>query len=302
MSIDALRTPEENFIGLPNWPYEAKYLDGWFNQHDLRLHYLDEGPKHADVFLCLHGAPTWSYLYRKMIPIFLESGKRVIALDWFGFGRSDKPRDQAVYTFSFHRQTLTDFIARLNIETCTLVCQDWGGLLGLTLPVTHPSLITGLVVMNTTIASGESLGPGFERWRTFVGKSPDLDIARLMRKSVAGLGLDEARAYGAPFPNASYKAGVRAFPTIVPTSTEMDGAQYAQRAIDFWSNQWNGWSVMGIGLQDPIFGLDSMEQLHQLIKNCPSPIQIREAGHFTQEHGRAIAEAAVRQQTIHQDR
>ena len=299
MVIDALRTPDESFNELPDWPYEPKYLEGVFGQGDLRLHYIDEGPVDAEVFLCLHGAPTWSYLYRKMIPVFLEAGKRVIALDWLGFGRSDKPVDQAVYTFSFHRDTLTHFIDRMKLKRCVLVCQDWGGLLGLTLPVTHPNLLSGLVVMNTTIATGHSLGPGFEGWKTFIRKSPDLDVARLMQKSVDGLSLQEAQAYSAPFPDTTYKTGLRAFPTIVPTAPDMDGTQYAEPALVYWSEQWDGWSFMGIGLKDPIFGLGSMKKLHQKIKLCPPPMAIEVAGHFTQEHGEDLARAALLHQGYH---
>ncbi len=296
MTIDALRTPDEPFYGLPDWPYEAKYIEGVFGQADLRLHYIDEGPRDAEIVLCLHGAPTWSYLYRKMIPIFLEAGKRVITLDWFGFGRSDKPIDQTIYTFSFHRDTLTHFIDRMQIDRCVLVCQDWGGLLGLTLPVTHPKLLSGLVVMNTTIATGHSLGPGFEGWRTFISKSPDLDVGRLMQKSVAGISVAEAKAYSAPFPDSSYKAGVRAFPTIVPTTPDMDGVQYAEPALAYWTDEWAGWSFMGIGLNDPIFGLESMMELNQKIRACPKPMTIAHAGHFTQEHGDHIARAALAHQ------
>jgi pimeloyl-ACP methyl ester carboxylesterase len=125
-----LRTPEERFAPLPFFPWAPRYLEGLAGYEELRLHYVDEGPKEAsEVFLCLHGEPTWSYLYRKMIPVFLETGARVVAPDFFGFGRSDKPAEDEVYTYSFHRNTLLRVIEHLDLTNITLVCQDWGGLL-----------------------------------------------------------------------------------------------------------------------------------------------------------------------------
>ena len=134
-----LRTPDERFYDLPDFQFDPVYIDGLKGFEDLRMHYVDEGPKNSDnTFLCLHGEPTWGYLYRKMIPIFTAAGNRVVAPDFFGFGRSDKPVDDAVYTFDFHRNSLIAFIDHLDLNNITLVCQDWGGLLGLTLPISFP--------------------------------------------------------------------------------------------------------------------------------------------------------------------
>ena len=218
MSIESLRTPDERFADLPDWPYAPRYLDDLPGYEGLRMHYVDEGPADGPVVLCLHGQPSWSYLYRKMIPVFVEAGHRVLAPDWFGFGRSDKPVDDAVYTWDFHRGSLGAFVDALKLERITLVCQDWGGLLGLTLPVTHPDLIARLLVMNTALAVGMSPGKGFLEWLAFVEQNPDLDVGKLMMRAIHGADDSIAAAYAAPFPDARYKAGVRRFPKLVAIS------------------------------------------------------------------------------------
>ena len=134
--MTALRTPDECFQNLSGYSFQPHYIIDLSKYAGLRLHYIDEGAKNSEnTFLCLHGEPTWSYLYRKMIPIFVQSGARVIAPDFFGFGKSDKPIDDQIYTFHFHRSTIVEFIKRLDLKNITLVCQDWGGLLGLTIPM-----------------------------------------------------------------------------------------------------------------------------------------------------------------------
>ncbi|MEL7453442.1 MAG: alpha/beta fold hydrolase, partial [Pseudomonadota bacterium] len=183
MEIKANRTPDSAFENLPDYGFAPNYVDDLPGYDGLRIHYLDEGPKAADqTFLCLHGQPSWSYLYRKMLPVFTASGARVIAPDWLGFGKSDKPVDDAVYTFDFHRNMLLAFIDRLDLTNITLVCQDWGGLLGLTVPQDMPERFTRLIVMNTAIAVGQSPGPGFDAWKAFAASQPDMDIANLMQR------------------------------------------------------------------------------------------------------------------------
>ena len=291
--IDALRTPEERFAGLPGWPFAPHYLA----QPDaLHLHYVDEGPRQAPrTFLCLHGQPTWGYLYRRMIPIFAAAGHRVVAPDFLGFGRSDKPMDDAIYTFDFHRRSLLDLIEALDLRNIVLVVQDWGGLIGLTLPMAAPQRYAGLLVMNTTLGTGdEPLGKGFLDWRAFSNRSPDMDIARLMQRSCPHLSEAEAQAYAAPFPNASYKAGVRRFPNLVPDRPDADGAALSRQARDFWRNDWRGKSLMAIGMTDPVLGPPVMRALHADIRACPPPLEIADAGHFVQEWGESIARAALR--------
>ena len=259
------------------------------------MHYIDEGPADADVtWLCLHGEPTWSYLYRKMIPVFVEAGQRVVAPDFIGFGRSDKPVDDSVYTFGFHRDVLLAFIDRLGLQNIRLVCQDWGGLLGLTLPMSRPGQFTALLAMNTALATGDvPLGKGFIAWRDFVRSQPDLDVAALMQRSTSVLSSDEAAAYAAPFPDTTYKAGVRRFPEMVPDNPDAPGAALSRDARTWWQNEWQGKSLMAIGMQDPVLGPPAMQYLHGFIRNCPPPIEVTDAGHFVQEWGQSIAARAV---------
>lgn len=169
--MEALRTPEHRFKNLPLFPFIPRYIENLTDFEGLRLHYIDAGPCNApEVFVCLHGEPTWSYLYRKMIPVFTARGHRVIAPDLFGFGRSDKPIEDEVYTFHFHRKTLLNFLEWLRPNRVTLVVQDWGGLLGLTLPMAMPKIIKRLILMNTSLAcGGGTLSQGFTDWRVFYG-------------------------------------------------------------------------------------------------------------------------------------
>jgi haloalkane dehalogenase len=293
MTIEALRTPDDCFANLPGFPFEPHYLpaagDG------LRMHYIDEGNLLLDrpVFLCLHGQPSWSYLYRKMIPVFATVG-RVVAPDLFGFGRSDKPIDQAVHSFDFHRASLIRFVEMLDLTNITLVCQDWGGLLGLTVPMAMPERFSRLIVMNTTLATGEiPPGPGFAEWQAFNRSQPDLDIAALMQRASPEISPSEAQAYAAPFPDARYKAAVRAFPDMVPSSPDSPGAVVSRAARDWWTSQWDGKSFMAVGCQDRVITPAAMENLRAVIHGCPSPMLIPDGGHFVQERGEEIAQAAV---------
>ncbi len=290
-----LRTPDSCFQNLPGYPWSPNYMDDLSGYEGIRIHYLDEGPSDAEVtWLCLHGQPTWSYLFRKMIPEFINAGHRVIAPDMIGFGRSDKPVDDAVYTFGFHRQMLLRFVEALQLEQVYLVCQDWGGILGLTLPMEAPQRYDGLLVMNTGLGTGDGpLGEGFLSWREYVRNRPDFDIASLMQRGTPVLSEAEAAAYAAPYPDRQYRAGVRRFPDLVPDSPNAEGAAISRKARDWWGNAWQGKTMMAIGMQDPVLGPPVMRNLAKLIRNCPSPMEIPEAGHFVQEWGQPIARAAV---------
>jgi len=293
--IAALRTPEERFADLPGFPFAPHYIDGLPGYDALRVHYVDERTTAAGgrTVLCLHGQPTWCYLYRKMIPVFSAAGHRVVAPDLFGFGRSDKPVEDAVYTFGFHRGMLMRFIEALDLKRVTLVVQDWGGLLGLTLPMEYPDRIDRLIVMNTGLGVGRSPGPGFDAWEAFVAQNPDFDVARLMMRSVPSLTAAEAAAYAAPYPDARYRAGARRFPALVPVTPEMEGAEVSQRAARFLREQWQGQCFMAIGMQDPVLGPAVMHALSQTIRGCSSPLELANAGHFVQEWGAEVAERAL---------
>ena len=294
MPLDAKRTPDARFANLPGYDYAPHYVDDLPGYEGLRVHYVDEGPQDAvRTYLCLHGEPSWAYLYRKMIPVFLDSGARVIAPDWLGFGRSDKPVDDAAYTFNFHRNMMLELIKRLDLKTVTLVCQDWGGLLGLTIPMDMPDTFERLIVMNTAIATGVSPGAGFDQWKAYVRSQPDMDVAALMKRGTPILSDAEAAAYGAPFPDATYKAGVRTFPELVMVAPGMEGVDISKRAAHWWANDWTGDSFMAVGAQDPVLGPAQMEQLRQTIRDCPEPMIVADGGHFVQEWGEPIALAAL---------
>lgn len=292
--MEVLRTDDSRFTDLPGYPFAPHYLDTLPGYEGLRVHYLDEGPRDAEVtFLCLHGQPAWSYLYRKMIPVFAAPGHRVIAPDLLGFGRSDKPVDEAVYTFAFHRGMLCALIEALDLQNVALVCQDWGGILGLTIPPIMPERFTRLLVMNTAIPVGEFVSDGFVRWRDYNRSRPDLDIAALFHRSQRDLTPDEAAAYAAPFPDARFKAAVRRFPELVMTDPDMPGVAEARRARDWWSHEWNGPTFMAVGMSDPVLGPDVMAALRRQINGCPAPLEVPDAGHFVQEKGDRIARAAL---------
>lgn len=293
--IEALRTPEERFAALPGFTFAAHYVDRLPGYEGLRVHYLDERPLSPGgrTVLCLHGQPTWCYLYRKMIPVFTAAGHRVVAPDFLGFGRSDKPVDDDVYTFSFHRAMLMRLVEALDLERVTLVVQDWGGLLGLTLPMEFPDRFDRMIVMNTGLGVGRSPGPGFDAWKAFVAAKPDFDIAAMMKRSVPGISDAEAAAYDAPFPDRRHRAGVRRFPALVPVKPDMDGVEVSVRAARFFSEEWQGQAFMAIGMQDPVLGAPVMQRLARAIRNCGAPMELQEAGHFVQEHGQAVAERAL---------
>lgn len=294
--MGALRTPDERFKDLPDWPYDSKVVDDLAGYEGLRMAYVDEG--HADAehtFLCLHGEPTWSYLYRKMIPVFRRTNARVVAPDLFGFGKSDKPEEDATYTYHFHRNSLLRLVERLDLYHVTLVVQDWGGILGLTLPMEMRERFDRILIMNTALPTGdEDLGAGFESWRAYVAEHPDLDVGRLMQRAVPGLTDEEARAYDAPFPDRRYKAGVRRFPELVPREPGMDGAEESRRAAAQLNGDFVGPIFMAIGAQDPVLGPPVMHRLRAAIPSCPAPMEIRDAGHFVPEHGERVAVEALR--------
>jgi len=284
-----MRTPDARFANLPGFPYAPRYLE-W---RGLRAHYLDEG-KGERTFVCLHGEPTWSYLYRRMIPPFLAAGARVVAPDFIGFGRSDKPEDQGFYTFEMHRAFLLDLIERLDLSRITLVVQDWGGLLGLTLPMAMPERFERLLIMNTALGTGDvPLSEGFIAWRAYVNRTPDLPCGTLMRRTCPHLTDAEAAAYDAPFPDLASKAGARAFPNLVPDRPDAPGAALSRKARDWWMNAWKGESFMAIGATDPVLGPPVMNALRKLIRNCPEPYLHPQGGHFLQEWGEDIAREAL---------
>lgn len=294
--MKALRTDEIRFQNIPDFDYPVNYVDDLSNYENLRIAYIDAGPADADtVYLCLHGEPSWSFLYRRMIPVFIESGARVIAPDLLGFGRSDKPINQSDYSFDFHRNYLLALVERLNLQNITLVVQDWGGLLGLTLPVdgNFEKRLGNLIIMNTGLGVGMSPSEGFMQWKEYALNTPDLPIGELIARGTPHLTPEEIAAYDAPFPSPEYKAGAQVFPALVPITPDMEGVDTSKKAAAYWSG-FSGKSFMAIGAADPVLGKDSMMKMHSLIKGCPEPMIIKDGGHFVQEWGEDIAIAALK--------
>ncbi len=292
---DALRTPDARFADLPGYPWAPHYVHDLPALDGLRMHYLDEGPADAPLtWLCLHGNPAWSYLYRKMIPAFTAAGHRVVAPDLIGFGKSDKPKKDAAHSFTWHRQVLLEMVERLDLQRVVLVVQDWGGLLGLTLPLATPERYKGLLVMNTVLGTGDvPLSEGFLAWRDWCAANPDLNVGRLFARGNPQMTAEECDAYNAPFMDRGYKAALRMFPAMVPDSPDADGAAVSREARTFWADQWTGQTLMAVGMQDPVLGAPVMRQLQTQIRGCPEPLWLDDAGHFVQERGEQIAATAV---------
>lgn len=207
---DALRTPDSRFDQLPDYPWPPNYVSDLPTLAGLRMHYLNEGPRDAPLtYLCLHSASAWSYLYRKMIPVFLSAGHRVVAPDLIGFGKSDKPKKDAFHTLSWHRQVLLEFVERLDLKNIVLVVQDWGDLLGLTLPLVDSHRYRGLLVMNSVLETDP-----------------------------------QCAGYGAPFPDRGHRAALRAFASMMPESEGFDGTDISRQARDFWENKWTGQTLI----------------------------------------------------------
>jgi haloalkane dehalogenase len=218
--MQVLRTPDDRFQGLADWTFAPHYLqikdaDGT----ELRLHYVDEGPRDGPVVLLMHGEPSWAYLYRKIIPALVGKGRRVIAPDLIGFGRSDKPAARADYTYERHVAWMSDWLKALDLKDITLFCQDWGGLIGLRLVAAFPERFAGVIVGNTGLPVGAGFSEGFNAWLSFSQSVPQMPIGVIVNGGCArDLGPAEIAAYDAPFPDESYKEGARQFPLLVPVT------------------------------------------------------------------------------------
>lgn len=287
--MEILNTPEHRFHNLKDYPFAPHYVDVAYG---LRMHYVDEGPRDADPVLMLHGEPSWSYLYRKMIPLCVAAGHRVIAPDLIGFGKSDKPAEIVDYSYQSHMDWLVAFITQLDLANITLVCQDWGSLLGLRLAAEHEERFARIVIGNGMLPTGErsQLGGGifaplaFLTWRTFALYSPWFPVGQIVNVGCGRvLDAEERYAYDAPFPDESFLAGARAFPKLVPI-TPHDPATPANKAAWGALGNWHKPFLTCFSTGDPITrGLDVLLQKH--VPGAQGlPHRRLRGGHFLQEN------------------
>ena len=290
--MDVLRTPDDRFDGLPDYPFAPHYTD---LSDGIRVHHVDEGPEDAEVVLMLHGEPSWSFLYRHMVPVFAGAGLRAVAPDLVGFGKSDKPAAIADYTYQRHVDWLLEWTERLDLRRITLVCQDWGSLLGLRLAAEHDDRFDRIVVANGFLPIADRSTPvAFKVWRAFATKSPVLPVGRIVAAGTRRrLTKAERAAYDAPYPSARYKAGARAFPALVPTSPD-DPAVPANRVAWERLGRWEKPFLTLFGNADPILGrADKPLQAH-VPGAAGQPHARVSGGHFVQEDaGVEIAERTV---------
>jgi len=291
MPADVLRTPEERFADLPGLPWPPRHVE----VDGLRMAYLDEGPPDAPVVLCLHGEPSWSYLYRSMVPPLLEAGLRVVAPDLIGFGRSDKPTDPDAYTYAAHVGWLHGFVDGVGLSGMTLFVQDWGGLLGLRLAAERPDDVDRLVLANTVLPTGRSPGEGFDNWRSLSQSVEDLDTGWILQAaSHRELTDAEVDAYRAPFPDESYKVGARRFPLLVPVTPD-DPAVPANRRAWEVLERWTKPTLTLWAPNDPVLGHLQDEFVSRIPGAAGLPHRtFAEASHFLQEDvGPELAAATI---------
>jgi haloalkane dehalogenase len=286
--MDVHRTPDERFATLPGFAFEPRYAD----VDGMRMHRVDEGL--GRPVLLLHGEPTWSYLYRSMIPILRDGGLRAVAPDLFGFGRSDKPTDIGWYTYDRHVEALTVLVERLELTSITLVVHDWGGPIGLRFAVEHPERVARLVVLNTGLFSPSDRWPtpGFLRWRDFAERvGLDLPVGTIVRNACVNAPTEDVlAAYDAPFDTRESKAGAAAFPLLVPLTAEDPGAA-AMLAVREALGRWNKPALVLFGDSDPVFPVGSATAAARMIPTVREPDVIEGAGHFLQEDaGEHLAE------------
>lgn len=287
-----LRTPEECFANLSDFPYQPHYVE----VDGLRVHYLDEGPRAAAPVLLMHGEPTWCYLYRKMIPVLTAAGHRCIAPDLIGFGRSDKLASRQAYSYQFHVDIFNGFVKALNLNNITLFGQDWGGLIGIRVLVDQPNRFANLIVANTGLPTGDHKPTeGFMKWYHYAQTVEHFPVGGIVKGGcTTNLSPHAIAAYDAPFPTDEYKAGARAFPGLVPITPDNPASETNRKA---WETlmQWNGKVLTLYSDKDPVTA-GAYKPFHKLLPGAKGQPHetIENAGHFLQEDaGEIIAQKMV---------
>jgi len=288
-----LRTPDSRFENLPDYSFKENYVD----VDGVRMHYVDEGPRDGDIVLLLHGEPSWSYLYRFMIPPLCDAGLRVIAPDLIGLGKSDKPTRKSDYNYAIHVEWMKQFIETLDLTDITLFCQDWGSLIGLRVAAENEYRFARIALGNGGLPTGDQEMPkAFIIWRAFARFSPWFPIGKIIQKStITDLPDDVVAAYDAPFPSSRYKAGARAFPMLVPTTPD-DPASDANRTAWKVFNEWQKPFLTMFSNRDPITrgGEAPWQETVPGAKNREH-VKIKNAGHFLQEDkGPELADILIR--------
>ncbi len=284
--MKVLRTPDERFSDLPGFGFSPHYVnvpDG--EGGELRVHYVDEGPRQAPVVLLMHGEPSWSYLYRKVISVLRDAGLRVVAPDLVGFGRSDKPASRGDYSYQRHVEWMAAWLDSLDVTAVTLVGQDWGGLIGLRLVAEDPDRFSRVVAANTFLPTGDRApGQAFLAWQRFSQETPTFDVGRIVDGGcVSTLSAEVIAAYDAPFPTEEYKEGARQFPLLVPTSPD-DPASLANRRAWEVLSRWEKPFLTAFSDSDPITR-GAYRVLRESVPGCRGHdhVTIEGAGHFLQE-------------------
>jgi len=287
--VEVYRTPDERFEGLTGYPFEPHYVE----QDGLRMHYVDEGS--GEPVLLLHGEPTWSFLYRKMVPVLARTA-RAIAPDYVGFGRSDKPVGRDWYTYDSHYAAIERLVSDLDLNGMTVVVQDWGGPIGLRLAAEHPDLVARIVVMNTGIFSGRPPSDAWLQFRDFMRRvGTEIRPGQLVRITCPQPIDDDAVAgYDAPFPVPESKTGVLMFPELVPTAPDHPSAAKTLEVRETMK-RWDKPALVLFGDSDPVFSTRVAERFSELIPGAGPAEIVAGAGHFLQEDaGEQIAERIVR--------
>ena len=295
--MDVLRTPDERFRDLPDFAYEPRYVDVDAGEPDtkVRMAYVDEGPRDGRVVLLLHGEPTWSFLYRKMIPVFVKAGFRAIAPDLIGFGRSDKPKATSDYTYARHVAWTKSFLDTLDLRGIVYFGQDWGSLVGLRVAMENEERFARIVIGNGFLPTADRpVPPAFRAWRAFARWSPLFPIGRIVASGcVTKPARDVRRAYDAPFPDAAHKAGARIFPALVPTDPNDPAVPANRRAWDALG-KWDRPFLALFGKNDPILGRADRPLIEHVPGAKGQPHERFWGGHFVQEdRGDYLAERMV---------